>query len=290
MVDTKGLVTALASPVNFSIRDVRQDLTACPVSATPATLGPLAAFTGNWIGRGFNTIFRPFGRADAGCFTSGINDAVLELNLTSETLSFAPNLGSIPNRGLGDQKDIFLNGVPYLQCIDDITPLPCRGIHFDPGFWLYVPATTVPEECVTLARMASIPHGTTINAQGAFKTKAGKPVIAALNINPLDRCNQPLPLALFPNLTATEQGTFRIPQDLTPFIAAGTITQSILDDVNTVLRKQIANQSISETVTIDISTPDPPLLGSGLATIAFLLGVPPPAGLGPNHQPLTINA
>jgi hypothetical protein len=202
---------------------------------------------------------------------------VLELNLTSETLSFAPNLGSIPNRGLGDQKDIFLNGVPYLQCIQDITTLPGRGIHFEPGIWLYVPATTVPEECVTLARMASIPHGTTINAQGAFKTKAGKPVIAALNINPLDRCNQPLPGALFPNLIATEQGTFRIPQDLTPFIAAGTITQAMLDDPNTVLRKQIANQSIGETVTIDISTnPSPPLFGGGLANIAFLLGAPEP--------------
>ena len=69
MTDTEGLATALATPVNFSIGEVWQDLTPCPVSVTSAPLGPLAAFTGNWVGRGFNTIFRPYGKkADAGCF------------------------------------------------------------------------------------------------------------------------------------------------------------------------------------------------------------------------------
>jgi len=64
VTDTKGLATALFSPVNFSIGEVRHDLKPCPVSVTPAPLGPLAAFTGTWIGRGFNTIFRPFGTPD----------------------------------------------------------------------------------------------------------------------------------------------------------------------------------------------------------------------------------
>src|SRR5258706_164777 len=150
MIDTEGFATALASPVNFSIGEVRRDLTICPVSVTPAPLGPLAAFTGNWIGRGFNTIFRPYGKGvDSGCFppsTKGLDDAVLELNLTAETLSFGPNLGSIPNRGFETQEDIFLNGVPYLQSINDVTTFPARGIHFEPGIWLYVPATTTPAE------------------------------------------------------------------------------------------------------------------------------------------------
>jgi hypothetical protein len=286
---------ALASPVNFSMREVRQPVT-CPDSTTPAPLGPLATFVGNWVGRGFNTIFRPYGKeTEAGCFpacTEGLSDAVLEINLTSETLSFAPNLGSIPNRGFGKQEDIFLNGVPYLQSINDVTTLPARGIHFEPGIWLYVPPTTLPEECMTLARMASIPHGTSINAQGTFKSKAGKPCIAAVDLTPhLVANGHPLPPHVLPNLIADNQNTFRIPQDLTPFIAAGTITQCVLDDPNTVLRNQIVNQSISETVCIDISVPPtPPLSGGGLGNIAFLLGGPLPHGLGPNAEAVLMDA
>jgi hypothetical protein len=280
MTDTKVLASALFSPANFSIGEVRHDLKTCQVSVTPAPLGPLAAFTGNWIGRGFNTIFRPFGKdADAGCFPNppeGLPPAVLELNLTSETLSFAPNLVSIPNRGFDTQEDIFLNGVPYLQSINDVTTLPAQGIHYEPGIWLYVPATTTPAECVTLARMASIPHGTTINAQGTFTNQTGKPKIPAVDITPFS------PIAgaqEFPSQTANNPKTYRIPQDLTRFIAEGTITQCMLKDPNTVLRNQICNQNISEFVKIDISTaPTAPLFGDGgLANIAFLLGNPPAA-------------
>jgi hypothetical protein len=294
MAYTKGLSTMLASPVGFSIGEVRHDLTVCPVSATPAPLGPLAAFRGNWVGSGFNTIFRPYGRdQDTGSFPVppvGLPDAVLELNLTSEILSFAPNLGSIPNRGLDTQEDIFLNGVPYLQSVNDVTTLPAQGIHFEPGIWIYVPATTTPDECVTLARMASIPHGTTINAQGTFKSKAGKPSISCVHLTPLfSPTGCPVLAVALPNLIATNCNTYRIPQDLTCFIAAGTITQDMLDDPNTVLRDQIANQNISETVTIDISTtPTAPLFGDGgLANIAFLLGVNPH---GPNAKAVLMKA
>src|SRR5262245_23848481 len=101
MTDTNALATALASPINFSLGAVRHDLTVAPVRVTPAPLGPLAAFTGNWIGNGFNTIFRPLGIPDT---PENPADAVLELNLTSETMSFAPNLVSIPNRGFDPQK------------------------------------------------------------------------------------------------------------------------------------------------------------------------------------------
>ena len=113
-------------------------MTGIDFSVKSVLLGPLAAFTGNWVGQGFNTIFRPYGKErDTGCFppsTKGqLNDAVLELNLTSETLSFSPNLGSICNRGFETQEDIFLNGVPYLQSINDVTMIPARNIHFEPG-------------------------------------------------------------------------------------------------------------------------------------------------------------
>ena len=71
------------------------------------------------------------------------------------------------------QGDAFLNGIPYVQKINDVSvPANPVGIHFEPGVWLSVPATTVPEEGATIVRMASIPHGTTIEAQGASFTVA----------------------------------------------------------------------------------------------------------------------
>jgi hypothetical protein len=259
---------------------------------TPAPLGPLAAFTGKWIGRGFNVIFRPNGKKSlTGPFLvqpTGPYESVLELNLTSETLSFAPSLGSITNRGFGTQQDIFLNGVPYVQSIEDVTTLPTRCIHFEPGIWLSVPAATTSKERVTLARMASIPHGTTMNAQGTFTSKVGKPLIAAADITPFNASGLKAPPSTYPSLIATNQNTFRIPQNLAPFIAAGTITQCMLNDPNTVLRDQIANQNISETVIIDISTaPLEPLFGGGLINIGFL---PPADGLGSNAEAVLLKA
>jgi hypothetical protein len=273
----------------------------------PAPLGPLTAFTGNWIGQGFNAIFRP-NNTTTPTFPPPLStsDNVLELNLTQETLSFSPNLSSIPNRGSGSQADIFLNGVPYLQNINDVTSPPANGIHFEPGMWLSVPATKNPNEPITVARMASIPHGTTIVAQGVvLASVAGPPKIAPVGMTPFPPAQPTQPIT-FASQTATNATTPRLPQNLAPFIAAGTITQAILDDPNTLLRNQIIQQKITETIVIGISTnpakplffgplpggstpttPPPsivPSFGGGPENIAFLQGlaVPPPTAQGPN--------
>ena len=97
----------------------------------------------------------------------------------------------------------------------------------------------------------------------------------------------------FPSLVATTNNTFRLPQDLASFIAAGTITQAMLTDPNTLLRNQIANQTISETICINISTaPTAPLFGGGVADIAFLLGANHPSAdaVGPNAQTVLMRA
>lgn len=257
--------------------------------ATAASLGPLAAFTGTFTGNGFNTIFRP----NLGSPTPlpvppvGPNDNLLELNLTAETLSFSPPLGSVPNRG-EIQPDIFLNGVPYQQSIQDITTLTVNptaqptGIHLEPGLWMSVPATTAPADGPTLVRMASIPHGTTICAQGTAQTIDGPPDIPPVSITPQGS-------GPFPSQTATAGDTWRIPQDLTPYIAAGQITQAILDDPNTVLRNAIAGQNIISTTIISIATsPEAPLFGGGTDNIAFLLG--DPAAASPNAQTAELTA
>ena len=247
--------------------------------AAPAEpdLGGIAGFVGTFSGTGLNTIFRPQDFAVTPTPlpnpATGPNDNILEINLTEETLSFQTALGSIPNRGMV-QGDAFLNGIPYVQKINDVSvPANPVGIHFEPGVWLSVPATTVPEEGATIVRMASIPHGTTIEAQGTSFTVAGGPRIDPVDITPFPIGSSGPPPFKFPSQTATDTGTFRLPQDLTDFIAAGTITQEILDNPNIILKKRADAQNITSTTVNVISTnPADPLFGGGTDNIAFLLG------------------
>lgn len=93
----------------------------------------------------------------------------------------------------------------------------------------------------------------------------------------------------FPSQTATNEKTARIPQDLSPFVKAGTITQKILTDPTTLLRNHIASQTITSTTVITISTkPAAPLFGGGTDNIAFLLG--DQKATAPNAQALSMAA
>ncbi len=255
-------------------------------------LGVLANFHGAFSGRGFNVIFRPNSAAPTSTtFPNPVagppipnppNQNVLVLSLTAETLSFSNALGNVRNWGLEAQNDISLNGVSYVHAINDVTNVETgeadgspTGIHFEPGLWMYIPqTTTTPVLAESLVRMASIPQGTTINAQGLAPTASimGPPTIPPVDITPFVIGNPEL-LIKFASQTAASNNTPRIPQDLSKFIAAGTITQAILDDPNAVLRQAIAGQNIVETFIFTVSTlPSPPAFGGGTTNIAFLEG------------------
>ncbi|NMO89524.1 heme-binding protein [Actinomycetospora sp. TBRC 11914] len=265
--------------------------------ATPQPLpplGPLTELAGTTFrGRGFNTIFRPQNFAKTPTplpvppdRNANPDDNILELNITEETLEFSSPLGSVPNRGFV-QGDIALNGLPYVQKINDVT-IPGRtvGIHFEPGVFLNVPATDDPAEGPTVVRMGSIPHGTTIEAQGPSFT-APAPRIDPVDITPFP-IGQPTQRIPFPSQDPSNNATFRIPQDLAPFVANGSITKAILDDPSSILRDRIAAQDITGTTVIvlnsDANTPllgtpaDAALVGGGTDNIAFLEG----AQSGPN--------
>lgn len=280
----------ISLPSNFkfgAVSEVAPKLAAA--APPPPSLGPLAAFAGAFSGSGFNTIFRPDSTQTPTPLPVPVpgTDNVLELNLTSETLTFSPGLGSVPNRGMV-QGDIFLNGVPYLQAINDVTIAgQSVGIHAEPGLWMIVPSTSDPNEATTLVRMASIPHGTTIVAQGTWTTTNGPPAIPGVDITPF--FTKSGVKNTFPSQTAANKTTARIPQDLTAWISAGTITQAMLSDPNSVLRNHIAGQNITSTTTISITTnPATPLFGGGADNIAFLLGnaaaLSNPDGPGQNAQ------
>lgn len=263
-----ALVPAVFLPSNFEFGSVpSQEGSSIPTPVAPQapSLGPLSAFTGTFTGPGFNTIFRPDSGSPTKLPHPVRSDNLLELNLTSQTLSFSRPLGSVPNRG-EVQPDIFLNGVTYLLTVSDITnPAKPIGIHFEPGLWMNIPATKDPAEGTTLVRMASIPHGTTICAQGTSRTFTGPPSIPPVSITPN--------IGPFPSQTASDKHTARIPQNLARFIKKGSITQAILDDPNTVLRNATAHQKILSTTALGVTTsPSSPLFGGGNDNIAFLLG------------------
>jgi len=268
--------------------DAAPELAFAAVAQTLPTLGPLAALAGTTFrGRGFNTIFRPqdFDQTPTPLpltpdRDTNPDDNILELNLTEEILEFSSALGSVPNRGLV-QGDIALNGIPYVQRINDVTTAGRSvGIHFEPGVWLNVPQTDDPTEGTTVVRMASIPHGTTIEAQGT-SFPVPRPKIDPVDITPFP-IGQPGTRIPFPSQDPANGATFRIPQDLSWFVAKGLITKAILDDPNSILRDRIASQNITTTTVIIVVTdpsnplfapkPNPDLVGGGTDNIAFLKG------------------
>jgi hypothetical protein len=273
-------------PRNFTINEVafNPEVAVPKVADNAPALGPLEAFKGTFLGRGFNTIFRPQNSSTPTELPvpQPDSDNILELNLTIESLSFSDSLGAVPNRG-EVQGDVFLNGVPYLQSISDVTdPAHATPIHLEPGLWVIVPSTAHPSETgSTVARMASIPHGTTINAQGKFFTVAGGPQINKVDITPFPIGN-PSARIPFPSQQAAASGTARIPQDLS---AAPTITQDLLNDPNTLLRNHIAGLTILSTdvLVIDTQSAEP---GGGTDNIGFLVG----DTAGPNANAVEMSA
>jgi hypothetical protein len=157
-------------------------------------LGPLRELAGTWQGTGFNLVARPDFEDQTNLF--------LELNLTNETTVFSPISSSIPNRGFA-QVDIELFGLTYLVQISDATT--GGALHIEPGIWVTQPATTEPPlsppaggQLVT--RMANIPHGNSLLAQGTATSFDGPPTISA-GANPIGGGNPAF--SVFPSFNTT---------------------------------------------------------------------------------------
>lgn len=236
----------------------------------PNPLGPLAALAGDWGGKGFNTIWRPD--------HNPASDHFLELNLTLDGLNFTAISGAIPNRGLL-QPDINMFGLTYLQQVSDANLN--AGLHIEPGIWAVVPPTSNPAETATVVRMASIPHGTTILAQGTATTTTGPPVIPNINILPFIIGN-PAATFNFPEQNLATPSAFR-----SPAAQIVGVTQAMVDNPNSVLQAAIAGQTILSTTTLQVSTqPAAPITGGGTANTAFLAG----AAGGPNAVSAVMSA
>jgi hypothetical protein len=259
----------LAPDFSFQPLPALTNLVQQPFPEVASPLGPLAGLAGKWSGRGFNIIWRPNHTPN--------QDRFLELNVTSEQLEFTAINGPIPNRGLL-QPDINMFGLTYLQQISDANLN--AGLHLEPGLWVAVPKTTNPNVVPTVARLASIPHGTTIVVQGTASTSAAAPVIPNTSIKPFP-IGQPTAEIDFPEQTLTNQTSFR-----TSGAGLTGVTQAMVNNPNSVLQAAIAGQHITATTTLHVTTGNTPAPGGGTANTAFLKGGPQ----GPNAEAVSVNA
>lgn len=254
-----------APPFGFvplpAITPPTQGLVAHAVSNDPdlRNLGILADLAGTWQGPGFNVIWRPNSGDPA-------QKHFLELNKTQEKIFFEPIRGDIPNRGLF-QPDILMHGLTYLQQIVDVNANNA-GLHIEPGIWATVPPTSAPLEPATVVRMGSIPHGTTIHAQGTGFT-VPQPRIDDTNILPF-LISDPTTVFHFPEQDLGTDSAFRSPP-----AQLANITQELVDNPNLALQNAIEGQNIVSTIVLSISTGPTPVLGGGTANTAFLEGETP---------------
>jgi len=242
-------------------------------------LGYLRELSGTWEGEGFNLIARPNFRDQANLY--------LQLNQTRETLVITPIGSAIPNRGFG-QGDIELFGLSYLQKIHDHGT--GGALHLEPGLWITQPCTTYPRQYPPpngqiIARMASIPHGSVVLAQGSATGFSGPPtlptktqvyngsVFHSFNSTPLAAAppvinaagsSQKLTAARFPmprfdeydlsiRKSAVRHRTPSLPQRIN-----GEVMQDVINDpirlLQAAIRKQVSDGSTFQGVALNIAT------------------------------------
>jgi hypothetical protein len=228
-------------------------------------LGALAVLTGTWKGHGFNAIWRPH-------HPSSPQDRFLEINLTNETLVFTPINGAIPNRGLA-MPDIDMFGLTYMQQISEAST--GAGLHIEPGIWASIPITSDPSEPASVVRMASIPHGTVVLAQGVAQVLQGGPqVIPDNNIFPFFFGSPPpgnnafnATAQNFPEIDLSIQTNFRR--------ASPGVTQQMVTNPNSVLQgalhSSVQGTGMKSRTFLHVSTSHSLIkAGGGLRNTAFL--------------------
>ena len=277
-------VTQTDSNFAFAGLDTPEAPPAAAVRAlgAPDPLGALAGLEGTWKGHGFNAIWRPHNPPS--------QDRFLELNMTDETLVFTRINGPIPNRGLA-MHDINMFGLTYMQQISETST--GAGLHIEPGIWANVPHTTDPNVAPSVVRMASIPHGTVVLAQGVAEVHPGGPQnIPDNNILPFFFGSPPPANSdfnsvaqTFTELTLSTPTTFR-------FVAPG-VTQQIVKNPNSVLQTALQTSlqgtSMKSRTFLNVSTTHNIVkAGGGTANTAFLAtsGNPP----GGNARASQVNA
>jgi hypothetical protein len=260
-VTASGTIASLGPPLSVGNgRPASGALTAYRAvpsqQATAANLGPLQDLPGFWEGTGFSLIARPD-------HSSGNPDGVfLQLNLLRETIEFTSIGSPVFNRG-SVEDDITLYGVTYLHRVTD--GVTGGALHIEPGLWLNVPpADGHPDP--SIARLATIPHGNSACTVGQAEEVVfdGVPAIPAANTVPFEigatppPPGTPNPFGEYDLATATPFRTAPVPAE---------ITQAVVDDPNTLLRKALEGRTLSRITRLITST----TLAGGIDNIPFVV-------------------
>ena len=263
----RGPWTSILSPGGISIsqRDPRW-ASSWRIHWTVARCGTeeSANFPGTWTGRGFNLIWRPhFPSAD---------DHFLQLNLTfgddrvqwgwADPYQTVVSMNlTLPYSRSGTSRQIHDANFPI--------PQGGGGLHVEPGFWLSIPATPETAGARSLVRAASIPHGTTILAQGTAVSQL-PPVIPAVSTVPFQTGGgQQFPFPTESVLTNTS--SFRT----TPLPAG--ITQGLVDNPNVLLTDEnqaAANQGFQIVESVEISVSASGVTAGGQAALGAIGNIP----------------
>lgn len=156
---------------------------------------------GTWISKdkGWNLIALPFKDLSA------LFSYRVLMNQYAESLTFKLADTCIPNRGItpdnNGKTDQLLNAVDYEQLVCQLaaedSPVSNlrapndKGIHHEPGLFLQIlnPELTHKGNELTVARLATNPHGNSVLAMGTVEVFNGPPTIPDLNALPV-RVNQ----------------------------------------------------------------------------------------------------
>ena len=204
-------------------------------------MGPLTDLAGTWVGTGFSLVSLP--DFDPNPPSTGPLPFRIRLSSTIEVLEFTPIGGAVPNRGSTGQLDISIFGLRYLQRIADAATN--EALHIEPGFWLNVPATTVPPGSASVVRQGSIPHGNSLLALGTALTVSSGPEINPVSSIPTK--NPPIPPALASGYLTPFNNPPLPPGFKPPFVG----------NLNLALEEAILGQDIIQTVVLPISTAAP---------------------------------
>lgn len=240
---------------NVTVGDVSSFRATSAHQTTANRLGALQDLPGFWEGTGFSLIARPN-------FSGGNENGIfLQLNLLRETIEFTPIGSPVFNRG-SVQDDIAIYGLSYLHRITD--SITGGALHIEPGLWLNIPATTDPASDVSIARLATIPHGNAVCTVGFSEDVVvdGLPEIPPANTVPFPIGATPPTVGTknpFPEYDLSQPNAFRS-SALPP-----EITQAIINDPNVMLRNALQGQHPTKITRLITTTPP-----GGISNIPFI--------------------
>jgi hypothetical protein len=208
-----------------------------PAHQVADSLGPLANLVGTWMGsKGWEIIAVPAVVNDPNTKTDSESFRLI-IRPYIEIITFIPIGAPVPNRGYPN--DLFITGVQYEMRITDAETN--QPLHLETGMWLYLPG-----QDDTIARSATVPHGDSLLALGDATTLNGPPRIPTTTAIPVIKGFKP----------GYTDNYLRLPSSI-PFLAS---------DVSKVLQDAIAQQTISQTDQLDVSTAN----GGGVLNIPFV--------------------